>query len=101
VRIHRAQEIRTVPAAASRQPAPNSISSKSAAVSTRIAEAIAPTKPKRSRHNQTVRGFSAYWFVTVGEQPSIPPSVSWIAKSSFEPASTSIGRQNSRQSRLS
>jgi hypothetical protein len=31
--------------------------------------------------------------VTVGEQPRIQPSVSWIAKSSFEPVSTSIGRQ--------
>jgi hypothetical protein len=24
-------------------------------------------------------GFSAYWFITVGEWPSIQPSVSWIA----------------------
>jgi hypothetical protein len=32
-------------------------------------------------------GFSGYWFVTVGEQPRIQPSVSWIAKSSFEPVS--------------
>jgi hypothetical protein len=31
--------------------APNSISSKSAAISTPIAEAIAPTKPRRSRHS--------------------------------------------------
>jgi hypothetical protein len=44
---------------------------------------------------------AAYWFVSVGEQPSIQPSVSWIAKSSFDPVSISIGRQNSRQRRLS
>jgi ATP-dependent DNA ligase len=28
---------------------------------------------------------------SVGEQPRIQPSVSWIAKSSFEPVSTSMG----------
>jgi hypothetical protein len=44
---------------------------------------------------------TAYWFITVREQPSIQPSISWIAKSFFEPVSTSTGRQNSRQSRLS
>jgi hypothetical protein len=44
---------------------------------------------------------AAYWFVSVGEQPSIQPSVSWIARSSFEPASISIGRQNSHHRRLS
>ena len=33
---------------------------------------------------------SAYLFVAVGEQPRIQPSVSWIARSSFDPISVSI-----------
>jgi hypothetical protein len=36
---------------------------------------------ERSYLDPDLRGFSAFWFVTVGEQPRIQPSVSWVAKS--------------------
>ena len=63
---------------------------------------VAPLPAARAyRMLDRLSGFSGYWFVTVGEQPRIQPSVSWIAKSSFDPVSISIGRQNSRQRRLS